>query len=296
MPLVHLVGDPDTDGDRMLRGPENDSVYVGSSPGAGGSAQAAAALGAEDLIWDPQTTREHLEAASAAIAEGYNVYDLEIFDYAQGSFGGRNPITGQEGPLAEQGSDALSGGPQNQRGAPQPIRTEDGSEGNPDLEPQSTGELLSGQVTSDGRRLCTSNVLNFRSNASAMIRPELCTAADDFARNVWGRALDIGSGYRSPEYNSTLRGAARNSYHCRGMALDIGNIGNRENMLDFVDKAARHGFTGIGVYWPDSEGAYFVHIDIRETKYHWGPRGGSHASQYADVKQILRRYGFPYCG
>lgn len=285
MPLVHLVGDPDTDGDRMLPGPVNRTVFVGNSPSSGGGA--AWSFGVPDLLLSDDVVREHLEAASVAINEGFTIDDLEIFDTAQGSFGGSNPITGQEGPIPVEGSPAASGGLDSARGQPVDLASDetdsDEAASSPGLSPEA-----------GGRSRCESSLLNFRSNTNPNITPELCQRASNFAR-AWGRPLTIGSAYRSPEDNARIKGAARNSYHTRGMAIDVGEIGNIADRNRFVDLAAQNGFTGIGVYWPDSDGAYFVHLDIRPTKYHWGPRGGSHASQYAEIKQILRRYGFPFC-
>ena len=40
-------------------------------------------------------------------------------------------------------------------------------------------------------------------------------------RDAWGKALTVNSGYRSAEVNKRV-GGARNSYHMRGLAADIG--------------------------------------------------------------------------
>lgn len=284
MPLVHLVGDPDTDGDRMLPGPVNRTVFVGNSPSAGGGA--AWSFGVPDLLISDEIVREHLEASSVAINEGYTLDDLEVFDNAQGSFGGGNPITGQEGPIPVEGSPAASGGLNSARGQPADLASDEA-----DGDEASSSPGVSAET--EGRSRCQSSYLNFRSNTNPNITSELCSKATNFAR-AWGRPITIGSAYRPPEVNERV-GGARNSYHTRGMAIDVGEIGSITDRNRFIELAARNGFNGIGVYWPDSEGAYFIHLDIRPEKYHWGPRGGSHASQYSEVKQILRRFGFPYC-
>jgi hypothetical protein len=77
----------------------------------------------------------------------------------------------------------------------------------------------------------------------------------------FGRKLELVSGYRSREYNDALRrrgvGAARNSLHISGLAMDVRWAGfNRQSMEEFIDIALRNGFTGIGRY------SSFVHIDI----------------------------------
>jgi hypothetical protein len=77
----------------------------------------------------------------------------------------------------------------------------------------------------------------------------------------FGRQLNVNSGYRSPEYNASLRGAARNSYHMQGMAMDISWAGiNSETREEFVRIARSNGFRGIGRYGPSA--GNFVHIDI----------------------------------
>jgi hypothetical protein len=77
----------------------------------------------------------------------------------------------------------------------------------------------------------------------------------------FGRSLFVNSGYRSPEYNAGLKGAAKNSYHMQGMALDISWSGiDASSREEFVRLARVHGFRGIGRYGPAN--GNFVHIDI----------------------------------
>jgi hypothetical protein len=82
----------------------------------------------------------------------------------------------------------------------------------------------------------------------------------------FGRQLQVNSGYRSPEYNASLRPrGARNSKHMGGEALDITwngmTIQNRE---EFINIAFEEGFLGIGRY-----GTRFVHIDLGPRRS-WG--------------------------
>jgi hypothetical protein len=75
------------------------------------------------------------------------------------------------------------------------------------------------------------------------------------------KTLFVNSGYRSPEYNAGLKGAAKNSYHMQGMALDISWSGiDASSREEFVRLARVHGFRGIGRYGPAN--GNFVHIDI----------------------------------
>jgi zinc D-Ala-D-Ala carboxypeptidase len=42
-------------------------------------------------------------------------------------------------------------------------------------------------------------------------------------RNHFGKPIFVSSGYRSPELNKAIAGAASNSQHCKGEALDLDN-------------------------------------------------------------------------
>lgn len=77
----------------------------------------------------------------------------------------------------------------------------------------------------------------------------------------FGKPLFIISGWRSDAYNASLSGAARNSLHKSGLALDIFWSGyNSTDRERFVRLARYYGFRGIGRYGPTS--GNFVHIDV----------------------------------
>lgn len=81
----------------------------------------------------------------------------------------------------------------------------------------------------------------------------------------FGRQLQVNSGYRSPEYNARLSGAARRSKHMDGTALDIAWTGMTiQNREEFINIAFEEGFLGIGRY-----GTRFVHIDLGPRRS-WG--------------------------
>jgi len=77
------------------------------------------------------------------------------------------------------------------------------------------------------------------------------------------RQLNIISGYRSPDYNSFLinsgRGAAKDSLHLKGLAIDFSIDGISNNTLSGIAKSFIAG--GVGKY-PE-----FVHIDIGRVRY-----------------------------
>jgi uncharacterized protein YcbK (DUF882 family) len=72
--------------------------------------------------------------------------------------------------------------------------------------------------------------------------------------------IEIISGYRSPRTNLMLAnlsdGVAKNSYHTRGMAIDIRLPGSSLPHIHNIALAMRRG--GVG-YYPDSQ---FVHVDV----------------------------------
>jgi zinc D-Ala-D-Ala carboxypeptidase len=80
-----------------------------------------------------------------------------------------------------------------------------------------------------------------------------------------GHDLKITSGYRCVSHNEDLikRGykAAKNSFHLKGMAVDIYCIGEEQTRL--AELARKLGFGGIGF------GKSFVHIDLGDTRPAW---------------------------
>lgn len=97
------------------------------------------------------------------------------------------------------------------------------------------------------------------------IKPEVLLIIFRIAKRM-GKKFLINSGYRSPGYNAKQKGAAKNSYHMSGMALDVdmtrfGNSTEFRNM--FIEYASQEGIGGIGTY------NSFIHIDIGPRRK-WG--------------------------
>lgn len=78
----------------------------------------------------------------------------------------------------------------------------------------------------------------------------------------------ISSGYRSPEYNATVEGAAKYSKHTLGQAADIKIKGfttqEIKNIIDGLIADGRMHNGGIGVY------NTFIHYDVRDKPARWG--------------------------
>lgn len=88
-----------------------------------------------------------------------------------------------------------------------------------------------------------------------------------------GARLYINSGYRSPQYNASLDGAATASLHMSGKALDVSmtnssGLSNTEaSRNNFIRVASQEGISGIGTY------STFIHIDIGNRRI-WGSYQG----------------------
>lgn len=92
-------------------------------------------------------------------------------------------------------------------------------------------------------------------------------------RHALGRPIILNSGYRSPEHNKRVGGAAK-SMHLEGRAFDI-SMANHDP-AEFIRAARAAGFTGIGTY-PRSN---FVHVDTGPPRG-WGEPFPSRPSRFA---------------
>lgn len=73
----------------------------------------------------------------------------------------------------------------------------------------------------------------------------------------------LNSGYRSPVTNASLKGAAKQSYHMKGKAIDISTPQATVNQMHSAAVSLKAG--GVGKYTSDR----FVHVDSGPVRY-WG--------------------------
>jgi len=78
------------------------------------------------------------------------------------------------------------------------------------------------------------------------------------ARDIYGRAMRVTSGYRCPEYNKKI-GGVPDSAHTHGKAADI-FCDTSHKRYAMINSFLGAGFTRIGI------GKMFIHIDTDSTK------------------------------
>jgi uncharacterized protein YcbK (DUF882 family) len=129
-----------------------------------------------------------------------------------------------------------------------------------------TDEMLSATYWEDGRYLADGLreidyvLRDFRTNEVRSIDPELLDLLHGLRLVMdYDRPISVISGYRCPATNAMLaarsKQVAKNSYHVRGMAIDIRLPGRQLTAVRDSAKALALG--GVG-YYPESE---FVHVD-----------------------------------
>lgn len=82
-------------------------------------------------------------------------------------------------------------------------------------------------------------------------------------RNYVGKPVRINSGYRSPEYNKTLKNASPRSQHCNGKAADIWVEGVTPKQIADIAECYLGSSGGIGIY------KTFTHVDVRTSCARW---------------------------
>lgn len=82
-------------------------------------------------------------------------------------------------------------------------------------------------------------------------------------RNHVGKPVHLNSGYRSPEYNATLKNASPRSQHCNGKAADIWVEGVPPKQIADIAECYLGSSGGIGIY------KTFTHVDVRTGCARW---------------------------
>lgn len=78
-----------------------------------------------------------------------------------------------------------------------------------------------------------------------------------------GKPIHVNSGYRSPEYNATLKNASPRSQHCNGKAADIWVEGVTPKQIAEIAECYLGSSGGIGIY------KNFTHVDVRTSCARW---------------------------
>ena len=78
-----------------------------------------------------------------------------------------------------------------------------------------------------------------------------------------GKPIHVNSGYRSPEYNATLKNASPRSQHCYGKAADIRVDGVTPEKIAEIAECFLGSSGGIGIY------KHFTHVDVRPNGARW---------------------------
>ena len=130
------------------------------------------------------------------------------------------------------------------------------------LEAQGTRYFTADEVFFRGARDAR---LQLNSDPPRALWPSLLAVVKvaDEARHRLGKPLRINSAYRSPAYNRALPGAAKNSTHTQGGALDLS--GSPATLHRILTEMRREGLFrgGIGRY------KTFTHVDVRGRDADW---------------------------
>lgn len=120
----------------------------------------------------------------------------------------------------------------------------------------------------DGAKKLSSNfkVSEFACNDGSdavLVAPRLVMVLQSI-RSHFGAAVTINSGYRTPNYNAKVGGAAH-SQHCYGTAADIVVKGKTPTQVAAYAREIMPDWGGVGIYAKQG----FTHIDVRAEKSDW---------------------------
>ena len=98
---------------------------------------------------------------------------------------------------------------------------------------------------------------------AVLVAPRLVMVLEPI-RAHFGAPVVIHSGYRTPQHNAKVNGAAH-SQHCYGMAADITVAGQNPAGVAAYARSIMPDWGGVGIYAKMG----FAHIDVRETPANW---------------------------
>jgi len=98
---------------------------------------------------------------------------------------------------------------------------------------------------------------------AVLVAPRLVMVLETI-RAHFDAAVTINSGYRTPQHNAKVNGAAH-SQHCYGMAADISVSGQKPETVAAFARSIMPDWGGVGIYAKKG----FTHIDVREKKSDW---------------------------
>ena len=220
------------------------------------AAVVAQAIGAPQLTISQEEAADIIAGREAEEAAGVDPDTTEAVEYGDGGAGAGNyrgntsPVTGQSGPVDANGAVTET--------------------------PSEQPSNANGQY------------IEWLPHVDSRVKPQVVTNLEGISQQV-GYQLQVTSGYRSPEYNSSVGGAKR-SQHMEGNATDIIQRGlTTQQRKDFIQAAIDNGFTAIGIY------NTFTHIDIRGSRVAWGSNGSrTSLPNYPWALEVLRANGYPY--
>lgn len=118
-----------------------------------------------------------------------------------------------------------------------------------------------------------------RGAGKLVVSVELMDKLEALRKRLGNRPLLVTSGYRSPEHNATIEGAASNSQHLYGQAVDIA-LANMDG-AEVEGHARMLGFTGIGRY--PSKGV--IHLDLGPARS-WGKPWPKRPTRFSEERQL----------
>lgn len=98
---------------------------------------------------------------------------------------------------------------------------------------------------------------------AVLVAPRLVMVLETI-RAHFGSAVTINSGYRTPQYNAKVNGAAH-SQHCYGTAADISVSGQKPETVAAFARSIMPDWGGVGIYAKKG----FTHIDVRKKRSDW---------------------------